>query len=146
MRSSPAGARRAAAPDDNLHVSGEPGIGKSRLAMALVEHLGGEPAGIVKWNCAAHLADRALHPMIRDIETRAGFSRSSFAEARRAGIDALVAASPTLFAEDTGFLHDLPPESQKQRRAPSSTPRPARGAYIACWRGGWRAWPATCRS
>ena len=90
-----------------VHVSGEPGIGKSRLAMALVEHLGGEPAGIVKWNCAAHLANRALHPIVRDIETRAGFSRSPSAEARRAGIDALVAASPTLFAEDTGFLNDL---------------------------------------
>ena len=90
-----------------VHVSGEPGIGKSRLAMALVERLGGEPAGIVKWNCAAHLANRALHPIVRDIETRAGFSRSLLAEARRAGIDALVAASPTLFAEDTGFLHDL---------------------------------------
>ncbi|HKN31570.1 MAG TPA: AAA family ATPase [Roseiarcus sp.] len=90
-----------------VHVSGEPGIGKSRLALALVERLGSEPAGIVKWNCAAHLANRALHPMVRDIETRAGFSRGLSAEARRAAIDALVAASPTLLAEDAGFLNDL---------------------------------------
>ena len=90
-----------------VHVSGEPGIGKSRLALALVDHLGREPAGIVKWNCAAHLANWALHPIVRDIETRVGFSRSHSAEERRAGIDALVAASPTLFAEDAGFLKDL---------------------------------------
>ena len=90
-----------------VHVSGEPGIGKSRLALALVERLGREPARIVKWNCAAHLANRALHPIVRDIETRAGFSPSLWAEARRAAIDALVAASPTLFSEDAGFLNDL---------------------------------------
>src|SRR5271166_1918343 len=90
-----------------VHVCGEPGIGKSRLALALVENLGREPAGIVKWNCAAHLANRALHPIVRDIETRAGLSRSLSAEARRAGIEALIAASPTLLAEDAGFLNDL---------------------------------------
>jgi len=90
-----------------VHICGEPGIGKSRLALALVERLGREPAGIVKWNCAAHLANRALHPIVRDIETRAGLSRSLSAEARRAGIEALIAASPTLFADDAGFLHDL---------------------------------------
>jgi class 3 adenylate cyclase/tetratricopeptide (TPR) repeat protein len=90
-----------------VHVSGEPGIGKSRLALALVEHVGGGSAGIVKWNCAAHLANRALHPIVRDIETRAGFSRGVSVEARRARIDALVSGSPTLFADDAGFLNDL---------------------------------------
>jgi class 3 adenylate cyclase/ABC-type transport system involved in cytochrome c biogenesis ATPase subunit len=90
-----------------VHVSGEPGIGKSRLALTLIERLGRESAGIVRWNCAAHLANRALHPIVRDIETRAGFSRSLSDEARRAAIDALVAASPTLSSEDGGFLNDL---------------------------------------
>ena len=90
-----------------VHLCGEPGIGKSRLALALVERLGREPAAIVKWNCAAHLANRALHPIVRDIEIRAGISRSLSAEAQRAAIETLVAASPTLFSEDTGFLNDL---------------------------------------
>ena len=90
-----------------VHVCGEPGIGKSRLALALVERLSCEPAAIVKWNCAAHLANRALHPIVRDIEIRAGISRSLSAQARRAGIDALVAASPTLFSEDAVSLYDL---------------------------------------
>ncbi len=90
-----------------VHVSGEPGIGKSRLALALAERLAREPAGIVKWNCAAHLTNRALHPIVRDIETRSGLSRSLSAEARRAAIGGLVAASPTLFSEDAGYLNDL---------------------------------------
>jgi predicted ATPase len=61
----------------------------------------------VKWNCAAHLSNRALHPIVRDIETRAGILRSHSAEARRAAIETLVAASPTLSHEDAEFFHDL---------------------------------------
>jgi class 3 adenylate cyclase len=90
-----------------VHVSGEPGIGKSRLAMAFVERIGTEPAGIVRWNCAPHLANRALHPIVRDIEVRASLSPKVSVDARRAAIEALVAASPTLFSEDVPFLHDL---------------------------------------
>ena len=90
-----------------VHVSGEPGIGKSRLALALIERLRGETLRIVKWNCAAHLSNRALHPIVRDIETRAGILRSHSAEARRAAIQTLIAASPTLSNEDLEFLHHL---------------------------------------
>jgi class 3 adenylate cyclase/tetratricopeptide (TPR) repeat protein len=90
-----------------VHVSGEPGIGKSRLALALIERLRGESLSIVKWNCAAHLSNRALHPIVRDIETRAGISRSRPAEARRVAIETLVAASPTLSHTDAEFFHDL---------------------------------------
>ena len=89
-----------------VHVSGEPGIGKSRLALAFVERIGREPAGIVRWNCAAHLANRALHPIVRDLEVRASLSPSLSVEARRRAIEELVAASPT-FSEDAPFLLDL---------------------------------------
>ena len=61
----------------------------------------------MKWNCAAHLSNRALHPIVRDIETRAGILRSHSAEARRAAIETLVAASPTLSHEDAEFLYHL---------------------------------------
>jgi hypothetical protein len=91
------------------------------------------------------LANRALHPIVRHIETTAGFSRSLSAEARRAGIDALVAASPTLFAEDAGCLNDLLGIETETRPELDDAAR-ARGASTACWRGGWRAWPATYRS
>jgi class 3 adenylate cyclase/tetratricopeptide (TPR) repeat protein len=90
-----------------VHVSGEPGIGKSRLALTLVESLRGESLEVVRWNCAPHLSNRALHPIVRDIEIRAGILRSHSAEARRATIETLVAASPTLFNEDLEFLHHL---------------------------------------
>jgi class 3 adenylate cyclase/tetratricopeptide (TPR) repeat protein len=90
-----------------VHVSGEPGIGKSRLALAFVERIGREPVGIVRWDCAAHLANRALHPIVHDLEVRASLSPRFSVETRRAAIEELVAASPTLFSEDAPFLHDL---------------------------------------
>jgi class 3 adenylate cyclase len=90
-----------------VHLSGEPGIGKSRLALTLIERLRGEPLEIVRWNCAAHLSNRALHPIVRDIETRAGILRSHSAEARRAAIETLVGDSPLLSVDDLEFLHHL---------------------------------------
>jgi class 3 adenylate cyclase len=90
-----------------VHISGEPGIGKSRLTLALIERLRPESLEIVKWNCAAHLSNRALHPIVRDIETRTGISRSHSLKARRAAIETLVTASPTLSHEDAEFLHHL---------------------------------------
>jgi class 3 adenylate cyclase/ABC-type transport system involved in cytochrome c biogenesis ATPase subunit/tetratricopeptide (TPR) repeat protein len=90
-----------------VQVRGEAGIGKSRLARAFIEQLGQERPGIVRWNCAAHLANRALHPIVRDIESRVGVWRTLSPGERRAGIDSFVAASPALGPDDAGFLIDL---------------------------------------
>ena len=90
-----------------VHVSGEPGIGKSRLALTLIERLRDEPLEVVRWNCAPHLSNRALHPIVRDIETRAGILRSHSAEARRAAIETMIVQSLTLSHEDLKFLHHL---------------------------------------
>lgn len=90
-----------------VHVSGEPGIGKSRLALTLIERLRAEPLEVVRWNCAPHLSNRALHPIVRDIETRAGILRSHSAEARRAAIETMIVQSPALSREDLKFLHHL---------------------------------------
>jgi class 3 adenylate cyclase len=43
-------------------LSGEPGIGKSRLAQALVERLSGEPHTRLRLFCSPHHQDQALYP------------------------------------------------------------------------------------
>ncbi len=93
-------------------VCGEAGIGKSRLTRAFIDQLGidqpGQPSPeILRLNCAAHLANRALHPIVQEIERRAGLSRTASADARWAGLQALVATSKTVGAEDVTFLADL---------------------------------------
>ena len=56
-------------------VSGEAGIGKSRIAAALQERLGGEPYTRLRYFGSPHHADSPLHPVIAQLERAAGFAR-----------------------------------------------------------------------
>ena len=70
-------------------LSGEPGIGKSRLILALREHTRAEPRIRLSYACSPHHTQQRLWPVIQQLERAAGFhpvtlsSRSS-AEARGA--------------------------------------------------------------
>jgi class 3 adenylate cyclase len=69
-------------------ISGEPGIGKSRLTAALSEHIGSEPHTRLHYFCSSHHQDSALHPFIAQLERAAGFARE---DAREAKLDKLTA-------------------------------------------------------
>ena len=56
-------------------LSGEPGIGKSRLAVALDERLRGEPCIRLREYCSPHHTDSAFHPVLRQLERAARFER-----------------------------------------------------------------------
>ena len=56
-------------------VSGEAGIGKSRITAALHERLGGEPYTRLRYFGSPHHADSPLHPVIAQLERAAGFAR-----------------------------------------------------------------------
>jgi class 3 adenylate cyclase/predicted ATPase len=56
-------------------LSGEPGIGKSRLAVALEERLRGEPCIRLREYCSPHHSDSAFHPVLRQLERAARFER-----------------------------------------------------------------------
>jgi AAA ATPase domain len=53
-------------------ISGEPGIGKSRLTAALSEHIGAEPHTRLRYFCSPHHQDSALHPFTAQLERAAG--------------------------------------------------------------------------
>ena len=55
-------------------LSGEPGIGKSRLTAALRERLENEPHTRLRYFCSPHHQDSALHPFIAHLERAAGFA------------------------------------------------------------------------
>ena len=58
-------------------LSGEAGIGKSRLTVALLEDLGGsEPQMRLRYFCSPQHTDSALHPFIAQIERAAGIKSS----------------------------------------------------------------------
>jgi len=73
-------------------VSGEPGIGKSRLAAALRERLEGEALTRLRYFCSPHHQDSALYPFIAQLERAAGFDREDPAEKKLDKLDCLLGA------------------------------------------------------
>jgi class 3 adenylate cyclase len=83
-------------------LSGEPGIGKSRLTAALQERIENEPHSHMRYFCSPHLQDSALHPIIAQLERAAGFEREDTPEGKLDKLAVLAPASPedgTLLAE-----------------------------------------------
>ena len=56
-------------------LSGEPGIGKSRITQALRERLADEPHARLRYQCSPYHTNSALHPVIEQLEGAAGFRR-----------------------------------------------------------------------
>src|SRR5713101_7523181 len=72
-------------------ISGEAGIGKSRIAQTIVERLSGEPYARLRYFCSPHHQDSALYPTIRRLERAAGFRREDTDELRLAKLEAVLA-------------------------------------------------------
>ena len=73
-------------------VSGEPGIGKSRLTAALSERIESEPHTRLRYFCSPHHQDSALYPFIVQLERAAGFARDDAARAKLDKLAALLGA------------------------------------------------------
>ena len=71
-------------------ISGEPGIGKSRLVLSLSERLRDEPTAIVSYACSPHHVHSALFPFIAQLERSAGSSPADFSEARLSRLESLL--------------------------------------------------------
>jgi len=77
-------------------LSGEPGIGKSRLTAAISEAIAAEPHTRLRYFCSPHHQDSALHPIIVHMERAAGFARGEAPGEKLAKLQALLApAAPT---------------------------------------------------
>ena len=79
-------------------LSGEPGIGKSRLTAALLERLAAEPHTRLRYFCSPQHTDSALYPIISQMERAAGFAHDDTAQAKLDKLDALLAQSFDLHA------------------------------------------------
>ena len=61
-------------------ISGEPGIGKSRLVAALAQRIESDPHTRLRYFCSPHHQDSALYPFITQLERAAGFTHGDTAE------------------------------------------------------------------
>jgi hypothetical protein len=71
-------------------VSGEPGIGKSRLTAALSQRIETEPHTRLRYFCSPHDQDSALYPFIGQLARAAGFTRDDTATTKRDKLEALL--------------------------------------------------------
>jgi len=84
-------------------ISGEPGIGKSRLAAALEERIADEPHTNLRYQCSPHHANSALYPFIAQLERAAGFKADDTSEQRLDKLEALLAMAASR-VQDTAPL------------------------------------------
>ena len=87
-------------------VSGEPGIGKSRLTATVLERLGHEPNTRLRYFCSPHFRDSALWPVIAQIERAAGFERGDAEAVKLEKLRSLTAPA-TQDAIDFALLSEL---------------------------------------
>jgi class 3 adenylate cyclase/predicted ATPase len=99
-------------------VSGEPGIGKSRLLAALDERLRGEPHTRLRYFCSPHHGDSTLYPFVSQIERAAGFERDDRPRIRLDKLETLLAQSGEAGVETVGLFADLLGISDEGRYPP----------------------------
>jgi len=87
-------------------LSGEPGIGKSRLTAALLERLGTEPHTRLRYFCSPQHTNSALHPFIGQIERAAGFSYDDKLREKLNKLDRVLAQTATS-AEDGALIAEM---------------------------------------
>ena len=98
-------ARAKAGDGQVVLVSGEPGIGKSRLAAALAERLSDSPQLRLRYFCSPYHQDSALYPFIDQLGRAADFARD-LPTARLEKLETLLAlAAPP--EEDVALLADV---------------------------------------
>jgi class 3 adenylate cyclase/predicted ATPase len=109
-------------------LSGEAGIGKSRLTAALLERLANEPHTRLRYFCSPQHTDSAFYPIISQMERAAGFAHDDPREAKLDKLDTVLALSFTprqdaaLFAEMLSLPNDgryptleLAPQQRRQK-------------------------------
>ena len=109
-------------------LSGEAGIGKSRLTAALLERLSGEAHTRLRYFCSPQHTDSAFYPIIGQMERAAGLAHDDKPQAKLDKLDAVLAQTSTstedaaLFAEMLSLPNDgrypaleLAPEQRRQR-------------------------------
>jgi predicted ATPase/class 3 adenylate cyclase len=87
-------------------LSGEPGIGKSRLTAALMERLATEPHIRLRYFCSPQHTDSALYPIVSQMERAAGFKPDDTPQAKLDKFDVLLAKSFTP-REDAALLAEM---------------------------------------
>jgi class 3 adenylate cyclase/predicted ATPase len=99
--------RRAQAGEGQVVLlSGEAGIGKSRLLVGLIERIASEPQTRLHYFCSPQQTDSTFYPIIRQFEHAAEFGHGDAAGARLDRLDTVLARTETS-TEDSALIAEL---------------------------------------
>jgi class 3 adenylate cyclase/predicted ATPase len=87
-------------------ISGEAGIGKSRLTAEFLERLPGEPHTRLRYFCSPQHTDSALYPIIGHIERAAKLAREDDAKTRLDKLEVVLARS-SMSREDAALMAEM---------------------------------------
>jgi predicted ATPase len=99
-------------------LSGEAGIGKSRLTAALLEDLAGEPHTRLRYFCSPQHTDSALYPIIGQMERAAGLTHDDKPQAKLDKLDAMLAQTSTSIEDAALFAEMLSLPGRKVKPSP----------------------------
>lgn len=88
-------------------LSGEPGIGKSRILTILRERIADEPHLAVRYQCSPHHVNDAFHPIVNQIWRAAEFATKESAKARLEKLEAMACRSRLEPKEIVPFVASL---------------------------------------
>jgi class 3 adenylate cyclase/tetratricopeptide (TPR) repeat protein len=88
-------------------LSGEAGIGKSRILATLAEQIGTEPHVRVRYQCSSHHANDAFYPIVSQISHAADFVSGEPARARLDKLETMIARSTVNAREVAPLLASL---------------------------------------
>jgi class 3 adenylate cyclase len=103
-------------------LSGEAGIGKSRLTAALLENIAAEPHTRLRYFCSPQHTDSAFYPIIGQLERAAGLAHDDAAQAKLDKLDAMLAGTWTSKQDAALFADLLSLPNDGRYPAPELTP------------------------
>jgi tetratricopeptide (TPR) repeat protein len=114
-----------------VHLTGEAGIGKSRLAHALRARLGDQRRAVQTWQCSAHHQGTSLYPVIRTLERLLDLDRAQVAQDQLKALERAVGAAGIDSGEAVPLLADLLSiDGGRGTVGPPLSPRDARTATL----------------
>ncbi|WP_245332108.1 BTAD domain-containing putative transcriptional regulator [Bradyrhizobium sp. NAS80.1] len=88
-------------------LSGEPGIGKSRIAESLLLELGDQPHARLRYFCSPHHTQSPLYPLITQLEQAAGFEPGSSPEAKLDKLEVMLRPTSKDLRRDVALVAEL---------------------------------------
>ena len=122
-------------------LSGEAGIGKSRLTAELLERLGAEPHTRLRYFCSPQRTDSALYPIISQMERAAGFAHDDSAQAKLDKLDVVLAQTSTSIQDAAFFSEMLSLPNDGRYPALDLEPQQRRQKTLEALTASWPDWP-----